>query len=376
MNACTLASFFPPNSLPSPDNNSPALTAVQALSLYLAAHRYDRTCTWAPYIRVLPIEFHDHPLNIVLTYRSSPENFPKELGPRYAALLSAPPTFLSLLYEATERCEHDIGAVTAYLARHADLFGLHGKVDVREIVWGWLNVNTRQVWMPLNLSKRDNITLAPIFDMCNHTAGSGGELKLSPAKRFVDLHVSYPLRKHDEVYIQYGPHSNAKLLVEYGFILPSRDCRIWEACVADLVSTMFEAEGKRGKEMLACLEQHGYLCRDFALHFQPEPAAPSYGLIVALRLLHSASTSEDYAGWFQVLWNGQFSERYPAADAHVSRSIYDLCTFLIERAEDALDALRHISGFNGQDVKALWQEELTVALAVETNLRSGLIEFD
>ncbi|KZT54286.1 SET domain-containing protein [Calocera cornea HHB12733] len=375
MNARTLAPFFPANTIPSPGNARSTLSAVQALSLYLAANRYDQTCPWAPYIKVLPVEFHDHPLNAVLIQRYSSEMRPREPRARHAALSMAPPAFLSLLHEAAARFEQDFEAVKACLARHRDLFGLNGEVDVVQFIWGWLNVNTRQVWTALDLSKCDNITLAPIFDMCNHTPGSGGKLMPVSSRKAVCLHVPYDLKKGDEVYIQYGFHGNAKLLAEYGFMLHSKESSAWTVSVVDLMVPMFEAKGPHGKDMLACLEQHGYLAREFALHLRPEPPSPSYGLIVALRLLHSASSSEDYVMWFQMLWSGQFSETHPGVDQAVSNSLRDMCDVLIKRAEHALGLLED-ARLGSEDVKALWHEELIVAAAVKRSLSSGLIDFD
>lgn len=376
MNARTLAPFFPAHSLPEPNNTRNTLTAVQAVSFYLAAHRHDATCPWGPYIRGLPVEFGDHPVNVMLTQQHSRDTLVPTLRARFAALSLGPPTLKALLRLTMVRCENDLASIRAYLSTHPGLFQLNGELDLEDFLWGWLNVNTRQVWMDLNLSKHDNFTLAPIFDMCNHTSGSGGQLKASSTQHALTLRVPYDLTKGDEVCIQYGSHSNVKLLVEYGFVLDAKQCGAWEVSVGDLMLTMFEAQGVRGKAKLAALEMHGYSFRDMRLHFHPEPAAPSYGLIVALRLLHSELSRDDFSEWFQVLWSGTFAQMHTMVDRRVAQEVYDLCATIVERAERAMDALKDIGYSEGEDITALWREELSVALAVEASLRRGLVEFD
>ncbi|EJT96653.1 SET domain-containing protein [Dacryopinax primogenitus] len=375
LNARTLAAFFPLNSVPSSNASGSILNAVQAVSLYLAAHRQDPHCHWAPYIRTLPADFPDHPVNVFLVHQHHPDKPSHDLWDRFAVLSSGPPTFLALLNEVVARCKQDLSAIRTYLSTHRNLFRLPGDFDIKDLLWGWLNVNTRQVWMELGLKREDNLTLAPIFDMCNHTAGSGGELKPSPSGRELSLCVPYKLSKGQEVCIQYGVHSNVQLLVEYGFVLDLRRCDVLEVRVADLVLPMLQTEGNREQEMLTALQANGYFIKDWALHVYPEPAAPSYGLIVALRLLHSAAPPDDYLHWFEILWSGQFSEKYPLIDERVKRTLSDMCLQILNRAEHHLDVLSEVSSF-AHDVRTLWEEERDVALAVQQSLLHDLLEFD
>lgn len=140
-----------------------------------------------------------------------------------------------------------------------------------DVLWGWLCVNSRCVYMDLRYVRHeDNFTLAPLLDMANHTFVQGEECKVrfSPEGMELCAPAQRTLRAGDEVCITYGPHANATLLVEYGFLLAPKaawhNASSWdgnphaELMVDDAIAARFQAEGEEGAWKVQRLEEEGY----------------------------------------------------------------------------------------------------------------------
>ena len=87
--------------------------------------------------------------------------------------------------------------------------------------WAWFTVNTRGVFYRDN---HDNIALAPFLDMFNHSCHVQVEAVLNG--NFYQLKSCASTLKKSQVFINYGPHDNVKLYLEYGFVVPENphDC--------------------------------------------------------------------------------------------------------------------------------------------------------
>ncbi|KAJ1915403.1 hypothetical protein H4219_004333 [Mycoemilia scoparia] len=95
-------------------------------------------------------------------------------------------------------------------------------------VWGWLVVNTRcislnnRISSPKNQSKyvteSDSIALAPFLDLLNHTSLAKVSAIYDGLANEFYIQTDVPYKKGKEVFINYGPHENAFLLAEYGFV--------------------------------------------------------------------------------------------------------------------------------------------------------------
>lgn len=123
----------------------------------------------------------------------------------------------------------------------------HQPPTLSQFAHAWLCVQTRSVFYPLSLPlHEDNLTLAPLLDMANHTshadciatvairgaktqqqlvrAGPAAATSLSPAVPDAgDIEIRAPqprgLSKGQELCIQYGARDDGRLLAEYGFHL-------------------------------------------------------------------------------------------------------------------------------------------------------------
>ncbi|KAG5877641.1 hypothetical protein JTB14_038319 [Gonioctena quinquepunctata] len=104
-------------------------------------------------------------------------------------------------------------------------------LDENVFKWAYTMVNTRAVYIDPNLGCADSsadllldepsIALCPFLDMFNHhfLANTEAVLKFD-GEMIYQLRTLTDCRKHDQVFISYGPHDNVKLLMEYGFFIP------------------------------------------------------------------------------------------------------------------------------------------------------------
>lgn len=95
--------------------------------------------------------------------------------------------------------------------------------------WAWSIVNTRAVYISpdcslknkIKLSDVNNLALAPYIDMFNHSPVACVRATVNHLNGAYTIITEKLFKKHSEVFINYGPHSNIKLFLEYGFIVPS-----------------------------------------------------------------------------------------------------------------------------------------------------------
>lgn len=73
----------------------------------------------------------------------------------------------------------------------------------------------------IQLSDVNNLALAPYIDMFNHSPLSSVRATVNHLNGTYTIFTDNLFKKHSEVFINYGPHSNTKLFLEYGFIVPS-----------------------------------------------------------------------------------------------------------------------------------------------------------
>lgn len=254
INTKTIAPDFDIGDVPRPGPGKRGkLTAIQALCLWLCrsstrdvepARERDR----AAFLESLPRTFVTHPVMWALNEDEQSELLlaclPHETARRVAAQV--------------EQLQEDWKAVRSYCqaapavasSSSSSSAASHSPSAQRlpskqSFVHSWLCISTRSVYYPLGLASRgDNLTLAPILDMANHTphprqaatvsivgaptpslsgasSSSSESTSLAPIPGAGRIEVRLPLggRKGDEVCITYGPHDDSRLLAEYGFHL-------------------------------------------------------------------------------------------------------------------------------------------------------------
>ncbi|KAI0699726.1 SET domain-containing protein [Cytidiella melzeri] len=426
INVKTLNSLYPAKTVA-------VLSPTQLVSLHMFLHRpygNGESCdpTFGPYLSALPRDFSSHPLTWTL---SNPGQCPV-----YDALISSLPRGLGkALRDLRKRFSADWMAVSEHLGTSPATLMTASREDMRDrhvnytdetlqndYLWAWLNVNTRCIYYRLstNQSAPENMTMCPILDFANHAPSNSHILPVMPSSLFTPsssrkkksgnmggdyTFIAYhrPIQKNEQLFLQYGAHSNTKLFVEYGFVnsWAENDCMrgdfVGEVDLQDILEEMFEDRGSTvGAWMRSVLQEEGYWgcsrlspCIDWTMHSSPTPAHPSYRLIAALRLYHvvpESATSlpegcEDLLeSWKRVLVGRQ--ECISLSNEQAWReTLARICERVRQRAKAGLKQLaRNTAALEDRPqwlewmvgtIQLLWKEEQEVAEAVAVSVRSG-----
>ncbi|CAH1779803.1 unnamed protein product [Owenia fusiformis] len=208
-------------------NSKMKLKPIQVLVLFLVVERYKGSASqWQHYVDVLPKEYttplyfnHDeiNSLNDPIKHQAT------ELIDNVAEL------FKSTQY-SIKHLDYKIGTVSLDDILTYDIFK-----------WAWCAVNTRSVyidhinsdWLDTTTEK-NHFALAPYLDLINHTNSAKVEAGFNFENRCYDIKTLDTYKKYDQVFICYNQHSNVKLFLEYGFILPDNDCSIVSVTPSDI----------------------------------------------------------------------------------------------------------------------------------------------
>lgn len=124
--------------------------------------------------------------------------------------------------------------------------------------WAWSIVNTRAVYMSpdcslknkIKLSDVNNLALAPYIDLFNHSPMACVRATVNHLNGSYTIVTEKLFKKRSEVFINYGPHSNTKLFLEYGFIIPSNPQDSVHLLANELISVTGKSLNKNRLEKL------------------------------------------------------------------------------------------------------------------------------
>lgn len=255
------------------------LTSTQIMALYLARNRELATeSPWSDYIATLPIDFRPwHPLTWLIPPPHA-EHDDRWKSRRRLAEDCLPLGARRRLDRVKRRFDRDWRACA----------GLAGAENVEAFLWGWLNVNTRTLYLDLGIpsaplsnsahqtqealhGEENNHTMAPILDFANHChslnphackvemAYTVGDVP-QPTYYRIKASPGRAMKAGQEVVFAYGVHSDDVLFADYGFV--PHEPGPWNEVVLDdmiereLWSTMDEPAAALKKQVL---EMHDYL---------------------------------------------------------------------------------------------------------------------
>ncbi|XP_065916894.1 SET domain-containing protein 4-like isoform X2 [Dysidea avara] len=155
--------------------------------------------------------------------------------------------------------------------------------------WAWFAVNTRCVYLD---SREKQMALIPVLDMLNHSAAT--EVQAGLYGDVYQIKIKQACRKGKQVFINYGPHDNIKLWMEYGFTIPSNP-----HAVAHLNLDLLSCTIPKQQEILK--EQN--LTTDLLLSTD----GPCWKLLCCLRIL--CMDYDELLSWKCVLQGVPISER-------------------------------------------------------------------
>ncbi|KAF2363038.1 ABC transporter type 1 transmembrane domain [Trinorchestia longiramus] len=178
-------------------------TSCELLTVFLLYHKNEKCSSWQPYIESLPKVFHNaSPAETVLYPTFICSHLTKHLSTLEAACAS-------------------IHCVFNYMR------GTCTEVTTEAIEWAYMAVNSRTVYLKPQersqflLADDDGCcALAPFLDLLNHSFEANVTVELDERDMYRIL-TQVPYSKYDQVFINYGPHDNVKLFVEYGFFIPN-----------------------------------------------------------------------------------------------------------------------------------------------------------
>ncbi|EMD38538.1 hypothetical protein CERSUDRAFT_135411, partial [Gelatoporia subvermispora B] len=416
VNVNTLAAVYPTEQC--------KLSATQMISLHLLLHRpasekNSLDPLFGPYISTIPRDFASHPLTWSLEQRLT-----GIIVPQGRLLTLLPPSVSAALTALNRRFSGDWSVICNYMRENVSVLALStSRQDIqaerlespddelmRDYLWAWLNVNTRCIYYrirPQSKSDPDNMTLCPILDFANHHWGRtqivpviDSDIWAVPPGRKAGDDFQFlstadgTIQEGQELYLQYGHHSNRTLMTEYGFVNRFTTDAVAsgqfsaEVDVQDIMEALFLRRGGSMNTLLrTILEDEGYW-GDYTLHSSPSPAHPSYRLISALRLYHALENWHDRElddseltdvvdKWRDVL-NGQAFSISDSNETMWRGTLLDMCEDIAQRAREALMRCEGVApekmgwwGWAVGNIGTLWQEELEVAQAVACSVRAG-----
>lgn len=182
--------------------------AMDLLALFLLYQKYlGEKSWWKVYLDSLPTEY------------SVPAYCRQEELDAFPEILK---TYKLKQNEDVSQCYYSIQVV---ISTSAYLQSLFSSLCIEEVRWSWFTVNTRAVYLKNENSSPivigdDTCALAPYLDLLNHTHTAQMKAYLNPVNSCYEIETQVRYEQYDQVFINYGPHDNLKLYVEYGFILP------------------------------------------------------------------------------------------------------------------------------------------------------------
>lgn len=223
-------------------------------------------------------------------------------------------------------------------------------------LWAWCTVNTRAVYLRSRRqeclsAEPDTCALAPYLDLLNHSPHVQVKAAFNEKTGCYEIRTASGCRKHQEVFICYGPHDNQRLLLEYGFVSFCNP----HACVPVPGETLVKylpPSDKQVHKKMSILKDHGFTEN---LTFGWD--GPSWRLLTALKLL--CLEAEKFTSWKKVLLGEVISDTNEKTSLDMAQRI---CSDFIEETHAVL---RKVSDMKEREVLLLNQLTLVEALRME-----------
>ncbi|KAF8926066.1 SET domain-containing protein 4 [Dissophora ornata] len=303
---------------------------------------------WLPYLRLLPKKFDTMPV------RYPPELF--ELLPQNAQ---------AHVNKQKAKIMADYKTTLEFLQSNSDL--LIRPLEYEEYEWAWLVVNTRCIYLDAKKQvAADNIALAPMLDFLNHTHDAKTEGFFCTKTKSYQIKTLLPYKKGEQVFINYGPHDNCFILVEYGFVTPKNPFN-YVTVDSDFMQLSIPGETATAKkDKLELLDMAGYY-GDYVLHRDDV----SFRLLAGMRLrlinpFHksSAATQLAIAQWHNVV-NGELDQISPENERMVPVFTEQLCDEMLANIKIKLGVLaRKKPTFPVMHLQQVWIEARDIVLSI------------
>lgn len=244
--------------------------AMDVLTLFLLYHKFlGEASQWKEYLDSLPGEYS---------------------VPAYCSLEEASvlPEVLKVHKlkqdEDVSQCYSNIMAAVSISAYLQSIFS---SLCIEDVRWGWFTVNTRAVYLKNenpspDVMGNDVCALAPYLDLLNHTHTAQVEAHLNQANGCYEIVTQVPYSQYEQVFINYGPHDNLKLCVEYGFIMPENPHSYVPVALPEVVCVAKEVLDQDGYDFGSKVQLISFHGLDKNLGVSAE--GPTWGLEAAVTL--------------------------------------------------------------------------------------------
>lgn len=319
----------------------PPPSPLLALCTFLVSEKHagDQS-PWKPYLEVLP-----------KTYTC-----PVCLEPEVVNLLPGP--LKSKAREQRTRVWEFFSSSRDFFSSLQPLFpeAVESIFSYSALLWAWCTVNTRAVYMKQRprqcfSTEPDTCALAPYLDLLNHSPAVQVKAAFNEESRCYEIRTGTSCRKHEEVFICYGPHGSHRLLLEYGFVSPRNP----HACVyvpKDILVKYLPSTDKQMNKKISILKDH-----DFIENLTFGWDGPSWRLLTALKLL--CLGAEDFTCWKKVLLGEVISDAHEKTSLDIAQKI---CHYFIEETNAMLQKISHMKD---EDVALINQLTLVETLRTE-----------
>lgn len=299
----------------------PPISPLLALCCFLISERHHGEASeWNPYIDILPKTYTCplyYPDNVIELLPRSLQKKATQQKEQFQELFSSSQTFFHSLQPLVNQPTEELFSQDA-------------------LRWAWCSVNTRTVYMEHDQSKylsreKDVYALAPYLDLLNHCPNVQVEAGFNKETRCYEIRSVNGCKKFQQAFINYGPHDNHRLLLEYGFVAP---CNPHSVVYVDLetLKVGLDEKDKQLKEKLLYLKDHDFL-RNLTFGMD----GPSWRLMTALRLL--SLKPQQYTSWKSVLLGAAVSQD---REDWCIESALKLCNNLTEDNVKALERLAQL----------------------------------
>ena len=181
--------------------------------------------------------------------------------------------------------------------------------NLDEFAWAWFTVNTRAVYFENSKEKHttqpyketfgddnENLALAPFLDMFNHSSKASVEaginLKYKSSTKGYDIITNSKYKKYDQVFINYGPHGNLRLYIEYGFAEESNQNDFVPVVIDEIKETflmrhVLPLENKLVEKALEIVRKN-----ELHKNLRIDSTGPSWSIAAAFFVLNSICCSQ------------------------------------------------------------------------------------
>ncbi|XP_076307848.1 SET domain-containing protein 4 [Tachypleus tridentatus] len=183
------------------------LTPEETLSVFVMCEKArGQKSPWLPYIDIIP-EIYSTPVYFNQeAIKELPHSLQENVQIQMCCLQKSYQKLKGLLLQI-ENCFPD----------------MKGHLTFKDYKWAWFTVNTRCVYLRAadKAANEGNFALAPFLDLLNHSSHVQVKAGMNQGNNCYEIVTLTPVNKYSQVFINYGNHDNRRLLLEYGFIVPS-----------------------------------------------------------------------------------------------------------------------------------------------------------